>query len=67
MILQRDLDMTITELDSNYNPKRFTTWEEYAEENRKMMGEVFEMQLMPRNMKDKMAMEKKVSPLKYSC
>ena len=62
---QWNFDMTITELEGNYRPKTFTTWEEYAEETRKLMGEVFDMELMPGNMKDKMAMEKKVSPLKY--
>jgi hypothetical protein len=57
--------MCVTEIEGTFRPKKFTTWEEYAYETRKLMANVFDMKMVDGNIKDKQAMEKKVSPMKY--
>ena len=57
--------VTLSEIEGNFYPKKFTTWEEFAEETRKLMGKAFKTPLLKGKFKDYFEFEKKVSPFKY--
>ena len=64
-LFQWRIKVTYTEIEGNFRPKNFTTWEEYAEETRKLMGKTFNVKLYKGHIKEKMQMEKEVSTIKY--
>ena len=59
--LQWKIKTTMTEIDGNFIPKKFTNWQEFAEESRKLMSKTMGLKIIKGNYKDYFEFEKKVS------
>ena len=63
--MQFKMSLDYYELEGCFYPKKFTTWEEFAKETRLMMAREFDLKILPGSFKDKIQMEKEVTPLKF--
>lgn len=64
-LIQFKTSLECVELEGCFSPKEFDAWEQYAQETRKLMSKEFGLELLPGNFKDKLQMEKEVSPLNF--
>ena len=63
--LQLKVSLECVELEGCLVPREFTTWEQFSEEARKLMSEVFGVPLIEGTFRDKLEFEEIVSPLQF--